>query len=520
LRRWRESISSASAALATKVTRIAQGSFGNDDTELIPEELLVELRNDTKRNDLDSQFVTFAIMRKHLHSKIASTLWPQFHQSRCYKDFLQRSKQRSERQFKLRISLDSCSRLEGHNFDSIKGKELRPYCKLTLDGTSEDHPVITTVSSESAYPIWDPQNAYSFMVSDITGELNIFILDTRDRTKMYGFADLPLGKLKAGKSYTCDLELWLSRHHRTKMPGILRMNLQILKRTQHLSQEGNRFEKDSKEETRSDEDNSTVEKSFIPALDYEANLRTIMKDDPTITYMRKFIQGSYDEKALNLWQALREIEQKSLNLLNHILTKTEDLDEEFLKTSAPSELNVSQQFKNAWKEARESQKPTRIFSALKSGQAEIMSLVEKDSFMRFKKSPEWRECKLATMRSPLCSLKKFSLHVMIQNVEGMDSHDYKTYSCKISVFPQSTSHKRISTGILNRSSHSRSFSSLPTSSSGLANRRMSYSEGPVLRKNFFKPSKPFAKPESKFFNYKTKWVMLSQFYDPPKQIKM
>lgn len=67
-----------------------------------------------------------------------------------------------------------------YNFVIRKGKDLRPYCKLTLDGTSEDHPVITTVvtremdlttnsdfllqASETAYPCWDPQTSYSFMV--------------------------------------------------------------------------------------------------------------------------------------------------------------------------------------------------------------------------------------------------------------------------------------------------------------------------------------------------------------------
>ncbi|GAB5353084.1 hypothetical protein AAMO2058_000007800 [Amorphochlora amoebiformis] len=194
----------------------------------VPAELFKELTDALGSENIYAFETSSRILKHHLHNKIATT-WAKFRLSREFDGYKKRIQVRNQRdkKIKVHITLLSAQNLDGKGRNSTL--RMYPTCSITLADTSpnENHSVITSQASIGSYPMWDPAVKYTFEVSSLaSGEIQIFILDEKDNSKLYGFSNVKLQEFQRSSRFITDLELWLSRQHGKRVPGFLRVLLE------------------------------------------------------------------------------------------------------------------------------------------------------------------------------------------------------------------------------------------------------------------------------------------------------
>eukprot|EP00466_Bigelowiella_natans_P013323 jgi/Bigna1/136507/aug1.34_g11215 len=169
----------------------------------------------------------------------------------------------------------------------------------------------------------------------------------------------------------------------------------------------------------------------ISNLYYAANLDLVMKNDQNYEIMKRHMEGRYDKKLLQMWNALVEIEKMSSELHKKVAEDVKELKVKFISPRATSPVNISEKARKTWLKASTSCKMVvsalnveRYFLKLKAhrqlfceicmklnnevkkvieasviAEEEIGEMVERDSFRRFKRSNLWRQCKEAQKKS-------------------------------------------------------------------------------------------------------------------------
>mmetsp|Transcript_32632 Transcript_32632/g.52853 ORF Transcript_32632/g.52853 Transcript_32632/m.52853 type:complete len:183 (+) Transcript_32632:372-920(+) len=140
--------------------------------------------------------------------------------------------------------------------------------------------------------------------------------------------------------------------------------------------------------------------SIETRIDYAANLDLVMKNDQNYEIMKRHMEGRYDKKLLQMWNALVEIEKMSSELHKKVAEDVKELKVKFISPRATSPVNISEKARKTWLKASTSCKMVKkVIEASVIAEEEIGEMVERDSFRRFKRSNLWRQCKEAQKKS-------------------------------------------------------------------------------------------------------------------------
>eukprot|EP00466_Bigelowiella_natans_P013324 jgi/Bigna1/136508/aug1.34_g11216 len=150
-------------------------------------------------------------------------------------------------------------RVKGSLWSQGASSTIQPYCTLTIAKSATDHPQVRTEAKSGPHPVWNEEHIFAVIrlsyltskaidsiliikfltlihydlvdcdgkVDNFKGELEILILDRETSSKIYGFVDVPIGTYEIGRVNTIDQELWMSRRHKMRLPGLLRFQFEL-----------------------------------------------------------------------------------------------------------------------------------------------------------------------------------------------------------------------------------------------------------------------------------------------------
>ena len=144
-----------------------------------------------------------------------------------------------------------------------------------------------------------------------------------------------------------------------------------------------------------------------------------------LQYLTRYVQGCYDERRVKLWKRLADMERMASSVVSSIARDSQRIQDQFILPGSQNEVNISQKSKLRWRQAQRKRNVDAILDATRRAVHEVTVMIQRDSFLRFKKSALWRECKRAVVFESLRSKQDFKLHVEVIGTTGMDPAEDK-----------------------------------------------------------------------------------------------